>query len=136
MTTPNSDPVNFEELEKEFNERTQAWESNHIAITKAMAHLIRQNERWPTKAELAEETGLSRPTIYIHLKEFDRQDVMGAELEELKFMSSEILARLIESAIGGDMKAMRLSFEVMGILKKGKSSAGTEAQKRDTGVIV
>ena len=45
---------------------------------------------------------------------------MVAELEELKFMSSEITATMADLALDGDVRAMRLSYELTGALKKGK----------------
>ena len=130
QTPPNyHEEPSFEERVRVSEARTQEWESNHIAITKAISLLIRQNERWPTKTEIAEESKLSRPTVYVHLKDFRQEDLVGAEMGELKFMSSKILARLTERAMDGDIKAMRLSFELMGILKKGKD-AGTSGKDK------
>ncbi len=136
METPGTDTTDFGEMEKAYNERSKVWETNHVAITRAMIYLIRKNERWPTKAEIADETGLSRPTVYVHMVEFDRGDVIGSELGEFKFMSSQILARLMESAMEGDIKAIRLAFEVTGILKKGKGPGNTETQRQGTAVRV
>jgi hypothetical protein len=131
METPhNNDLIDFGKLENEYEERSRTWEINHIAITKAIVHLIRQNERWPNKGEIAEEAKLSRPTVYVHLKSYNRDDLMGVDLEEFKFMSSKILARLTQRAMDGDMKAMRLAFELMGVLKKGRGASSAETEKR------
>ena len=122
--------IDFSKLEKEYDEKSQTWETNHIAIVKAMDWLIRKNERWPTKAEIAVEARLSRPTVYIHLRDFRQEELTGVEMGELKFMSSKILAKLTEKAMDGDMKSMRLAFELMGVLKKGRSLIGAETEKQ------
>jgi DNA-binding transcriptional ArsR family regulator len=128
QTPPKPEEPSFEERVRISEARTQEWESNHIAITQAICWLIRQNERWPTKTEIAEESKLSRPTVYVHLKDFRQEDLVGAEMGELKYMASKILAKLTEKAMDGDVKSMRLSFELMGILKKGKSAVSPDKQ--------
>ena len=49
-------------------------------------------------------------------------DLMGEALGELKFMSPKIVAVLFGQIVEGDIKAMRLAFELMGALKKGKGA--------------
>ena len=120
-----------EQTETDLMEKNKTWDKNHVAITEAMIWLIRENERWPTKAEIAEQTGLTRWTVYKHLEEFEQQEVSAGEVVELKLMSSQILAKMVEMAVAGEVKAMRLSFEVMGILKKGKVQVNPEAHKQD-----
>jgi biotin operon repressor len=94
----------------------QTWESNHTLITKAIAKLIRQNERLPSKTEIAEATGLSRQTVHKHIKQFGQEALVVEALKQYKFMSSKVLAKIIELAMDGDVKAARLSLEVMGII--------------------
>ena len=96
----------------------QTWKNNHRLITKVMAKLIRHYERWPTKAEVIEASGLSKATVYKHYKQLMQEDMMAEELAQFKFISSGVSANLYVSAVGGDIKAMRLSFEVAGILKR------------------
>ncbi len=106
--------------------RNQTWEANHVLITKAMAKLVYKWERWPTKAEIMEETGLGKTTVYKHLEEFGQEELLLEELAQLKCMSSKIMAKLCELAMGGDAKAMRMSFELMGLLRRGGGARGLE----------
>ncbi len=76
-------------------DKNQTWEKNHAAITKAIAKLIRQNEQVPSKAEIADETDLSRQRVHKHIKDFAQQDLVIEELEQFKFMSSKVLAKLM-----------------------------------------
>jgi predicted transcriptional regulator len=123
IETENNKQSADENLQMDILEKNQVWEDNHTAITKAIAQLIRHEERWPTKAEIAEETGLSRTTVYKHLAEIGKQDLMAETIDDLKCMSSMITAKLCELALGGDAKSMRIAFELMGLLKKGKNPA-------------
>jgi hypothetical protein len=102
-------------------ERNETWEKNHDLITEKMAILIRRNSRWPSKAEIAKETGLDRRTIYRHMQDLLKQDIMTEQLEELKFMMGEVTGNMLDMVMQGDVKAMRLAYEVAGVLKKGKA---------------
>ncbi len=102
-------------------DRNATWEANHVLIAKAMDKLIRDNERWPTKTEICEACGLSRPTVYKHLAQMNLAELLGEALGELKFMSGKVLAKLCENAMNGDIRATRLTFELMGALKKGRA---------------
>jgi hypothetical protein len=107
-----------EQTETVLAKKNQVWENNHVVITKAMARLLRDNERWPTKVEIAEETGLSRPTVYKHLEDFGKEELVMDEMQDLKCMSSMIMAKLCELALEGDAKSMRMTFELLGLLKR------------------
>ncbi len=98
-------------------DKNQTWENNHILITRAIALLIRQNERMPSKAEIAVQAGLSRQTVHKHLKQFGNSTIAEEQLEQFNFMASKVLAKIIELAMDGDVRAARLSLEIMGILK-------------------
>jgi DNA-directed RNA polymerase specialized sigma subunit len=98
--------------------RNQTWENNHILITKAMAKLMRKHERLPFKSEIAEVTGLSRFTVHKHLEDFGKEELMIEELGQFKVMSGKVLAMLAIAAMNGDIRAIKLALEVMGVLKR------------------
>ena len=98
-------------------QRNVTWKNNHLVITKALAKLIKQNEAWPRKAQIARATGLSRKTVYQHLEHFAIHPFMVEEIEQFKLMSGTVLANMCKKAIMGDIKAMRLSLEITGVLK-------------------
>ena len=103
--------------QEEVWQRNVTWKNNHLVITKALAKLIKQREAWPRKAEIARETGLSRKTVYQHLEHFAIHPFMVEEIEQFKLMSGKVLANMCIKAIAGDIKAMRLSLEITGVLK-------------------
>ena len=51
--------------------KNQIWENNHYQITVSMTKLIEETGKMPTKNQLAQASGLSRQTIYNHLKSYD-----------------------------------------------------------------
>ena len=110
--------------------KNPTWERNHVTITDAIDQLVRRNERWPTKTEIAEESGFTRATIYRHLEQFGQEDYAIEEMNELKFMSSKLQAKMCEKAMDGDVKCMRLAFEVMGVLKRGRNGVGLNDTKQ------
>ena len=121
MTTEtNPEQTGNEHGPTDLTENYQNWDTNHELIKRALCKLIRSKVRWPTKEAIAAEAGLSRSTVYRHMEQFRKDDMMVAELEELKFMSSEITATMADLALDGDVRAMRLSYELTGALKKGK----------------
>ena len=110
-------------------DKNKTWETNHTVITRAMAKLVRQNERMPSKAEIAEETGLSRQTIHKHLKQFGHESLVVEQLEQLNFMSSKVLAKIMELSMDGDIRAARLALEIMGIINPSRNNnAGLKNQ--------
>ena len=98
----------------EMESKNITWDANHVLITRATAALLRENERIPTKAEVAERTGLSRQTVHKHMKELTSVNMKTEHMEHLNLMSSKVLAGVTEAAINGNMKAARLFFELMG----------------------
>ena len=110
-------------------EKNETWERTHALITEKMAILIRRNSRWPSKAEIAKETGLSRQTIYRHISDLLKQDMMAENLDELKFMMGEVTGNMLGQVMEGNVSAMRLAYEVTGVIKKGKGVVTKEKDK-------
>lgn len=96
--------------------KNQMWENNHYKITVAMTKAIEEEGKMPTKNNLATETGLSRQTIHNHLKNYNEHPLYAAQMQQFKFMSDRILAKVMKLASQGDIKASRLYFEVIGSL--------------------
>lgn len=90
------------------------WEYNHSHITSAISTLMQEYGRMPSKVELAKHTGLSRPTIDKHLKEYTSNPIYLLEVEQFKFMTAKVLARVFTFAVGGDIRACKLYLEFMG----------------------
>ena len=98
--------------------KNATWQRNHSQIAEAMRRLTRQNDCVPTKAEIAEEAGLSTNTVYKHLEEFDREGLLGDAMEQIRLMAAQIVGKVLSRAMAGDMKASKLSLHVMGFFAK------------------
>ncbi len=97
--------------------KNQLWEYNHSNITSAISTLMQEYGRMPSKKELAEKTGLSRPTIDRHLKEYTNNPLYIQEVDQFRFMTSKVLAKVFKFAVNGDVRACKLYFEMMGNMK-------------------
>ena len=104
--------------------KNELWEKNHINIMWGINILIKDNGRMPTKTEIAHKTGISRQTIYKHLKDY-KENPFNQEFEQqFSFMYPKLMASLFRFAIEGDMRAAKLYMESIGALKTPISGNG------------
>jgi ABC-type transporter MlaC component len=96
--------------------KNQLWENNHSLITTAISQLLKIKGRMPAKTEIAEATGLSRPTIYKHLREYRSSDLFKQQIEQFRLITSSVLVTVFNAAKEGDMAAAKLYFNVIGNL--------------------
>lgn len=96
------------------HEKSEVWEANHAIITAAINNLIRINGCMPGKAEVCKETGLSRMTVYRHLKEYKTSVHYYNQIEQLKYLSSDMMVKVHKRASDGDNTAARLFFNLTG----------------------
>jgi hypothetical protein len=96
--------------------KNQLWESNHNQITWAIATLMQEFNRMPSKSEIATKTELSRQTIHKHMAEYASNPLYLQQVEQFRFMTSKVLAKVFRFAINGDIGAAKLYFNVMGCL--------------------
>jgi DNA-binding phage protein len=101
--------------------RNDIWEYNHVSITGAINHLIERLGRMPTKTEIARETGLSRKTIYKHMKDYKAHPLFQEQEEQFKLVKGSMLSLLHRLAYQGDVKAIKLFMEATGILGNNKT---------------
>lgn len=94
--------------------KNQLWESNHATITYTISSLIQEYGRMPSKNEIALNTKLSRQTVHKHLKEFSNHAFYKEELQQFKYASVKILARLYKYAMNGDVKACKVYLDMVG----------------------
>jgi len=111
--------------------KNQLWESNHIQITWAISTLMQEYGRMPTKTEIATKTELSRQTIHKHLKEYTNHPQYLAQIEQFRFMTSKVLAKVFQFAVNGDTGAAKLYFNVMGFLNNGRTANNTLIQNQN-----
>ena len=111
--------------------KNQLWENNHYKITCALTKCINEYGTMPTKNQLAEETGLSRQTIFNHINEYSTNPLYLKDVEQFRFLSNKVLARVFKYAINGDLKACRLYFDMLGGLNNQVISSTKEVQQNN-----
>ncbi len=94
--------------------RNELWQHNHVKITVAISTLMQEYGRMPAIAELLDNTGLSRQTIHKHLKEYSTHPLYLEQIEQFRFMTSKVLAKMFQFAVNGDVAAAKLFFNVLG----------------------
>lgn len=102
--------------------RNESWERNHNSITWAISTLMQEYGRMPSKTEIATKTELSRQTIHKHLKEYANHPQYLGQIEQFRFMTSRVLAKVFKFAVNGDIGAAKLYFNVMGFMNAQASS--------------
>lgn len=93
--------------------KNDLWEYNHTEITIAIATLIQEYGRMPSQHELHVKTGLSRVTIGKHLKEYTAHPMYLNEMNQFRFLSDKVLAKVFKFAVNGDMRAAKLFLETV-----------------------
>lgn len=123
----------YEKIEPITSESTknQIWESNHNQITYAISTLMQEYGRMPTKTEIAIKAELSRQTIHKHLKEYTNHPQYLGQIEQFKFMTSKVLAKVFQFAVNGDTGAAKLYFNVMGFMNNGQAPNNTLIQNQN-----
>lgn len=86
-------------------EPDKIWEYNQCRITKAIQEHIHLYACMPSKSSIAEATGLSRQTVYNHLRNFSPTNNPHASM--FPVMRQQILTRLIDIAMLGDVAAAK-----------------------------
>lgn len=123
----------FEQIEPITNNlfKNELWESNHNKITYAISTLMQDYGRMPSKAEIATKTELSRQTVHKHLKEYTSHPLYLQQIEQFRFMTSKVLAKVFQFAVNGDTGAAKLYFNVMGFMNNGQIPNSTLIQNQN-----
>jgi len=109
----------IDEPQEEGDEKGITWEANHKKIVKAINESLRAYRATPPSVtELSRLTGLSRQTIYSHLKEYSTHPVHCQSTEMFDLMKFDVMMRLCSEALSGDMRAIRLYLQVVGMVKQ------------------
>lgn len=98
--------------------KNKIWEINHHTITASISELMQDYGRMPTASEIAVKSELSRQTVTKHLKEYAKEPQYNEILEQFRFMTSKVLAKVFKFAVNGDMTAAKLYFNVVGALNQ------------------
>jgi hypothetical protein len=111
--------------------KNQLWEQNHNQITWAISDLMQKYGRMPSKTEIAAKTELSRQTVHKHIKEYANHPQYLGQIEQFRFMTSKVLAKVFQFAVNGDIGAAKLYFNFMGCLDKNPLSNSTLIQNQN-----
>ena len=111
--------------------KNHLWECNHNQITAAISNLMQEYGRMPSKTELASYTGLSRPTIHKHLKDYASHPQYMEQVEQFRFMTSKVLAKVFQFAVKGDIQAAKLYFSMVGSMNNGTAQNNTLIQNQN-----
>lgn len=102
--------------------KNKIWEINHNQITATISELMQDYGRMPTASEIAIKSELSRQTVTKHLKEYAGQAQYEEIVEQFRFMTSKVLAKVFKFAVNGDMTAAKLYFNVVGALNNNSNT--------------
>jgi predicted transcriptional regulator len=111
--------------------KNQLWENNHSQITWAISALMQENGRMPSKTEIANKIDLSRQTVHKHLKEYANHPEYLEQIEQFRFMTSKVLAKVFQFAVNGDIGAAKLYFNIVGFMNNGQHSNNTLIQNQN-----
>jgi DNA-binding transcriptional ArsR family regulator len=92
------------------------WEYNHNRIMLSIESLMKKLGRMPTRSEIADNTDLSRQTVYRHLKEYSNHPLYVEQLQKMRILSINVLSKVYETAMAGDIGSRKLYLNVMGFL--------------------
>jgi hypothetical protein len=106
------------------NTKSDIWEHNHALINNAVSRYMRENGVMPAQNVIARQTGLSRQTVAKHFAAYKRHPEYTAQMEQFKFMASNVLSNVFKYALNGDMRAARLYFEMVGATNKQSRTCG------------
>jgi DNA-binding phage protein len=99
-------PVEVEKTGKELQ-----WDINHAKIAAALANYIEKNGSLPSKSQIAQAAGLSRETVYKHIKAFTENPGEYSTLNSYSVMTEHVIAGVLRAALRGDLNASRLFLE-------------------------
>jgi hypothetical protein len=88
--------------------RRELWERNHTVIIGCIDYLMRQKNRMPTPTEVSVETGLSRQTIYNHLKAYSGSNDQKEKQQTIAVLRETMIAKVYSLGIDGDMRAAKI----------------------------
>jgi len=94
--------------------KNELWEYNHNQITWAISILMQEMGRMPSKTDIAAKTELSRQTINKHFKYYSTHPEYLGQIEQFRFMTSKVLAKVFQFAVNGDMRAAKLYLNTFG----------------------
>lgn len=81
--------------------------------------------------EIATKTELSRQTVHKHLKDYPSHPMFLDQVEQFKFMTSKVLAKVFNFAVNGDTAAAKLYLTYIGNLNNNNTIKSTLIQNQN-----
>ncbi len=97
--------------------KKKLWDATSSKIIKAASDLINERGCVPSATEIANKVKLSRQTVSKHLKGLRNHPDFVERLEQLKLLTSNLLAKLYTFGMRGNMKAASLYLQAMGVIE-------------------
>jgi DNA-binding transcriptional ArsR family regulator len=112
----------YQKIESILSDQTKNdfWEYNHSRIMLIIETLLQEYKRMPTRSEIAQKADLSRTTVYKHLKEYTTHPLYMEQLQKMRILSTNVISKVYQSAMAGDIGSQKLYFNVMGFLNNGQ----------------
>lgn len=89
-----------DENRMQFNNGT--YERNHQAITSFIHNHVLETKRFPTVADISEDTGLSRTTVYDHLNKGVRHEHSMGVVKSIEYMKVKAMQKLYQIGVQND----------------------------------
>ncbi len=116
--------------------RSSLWESNHVRIINSIHKDLIDHGSMPTVTRLQELTGISRKTIYKHLKEYKQSEFYQNIKDEFQMLHSQVLKVVYRMAMREDIRACKLFLEVTGDINKSNIGTYIDKQQNNSTPIV
>ena len=93
------------------SEKERIWEENHREIAKFITQHLGEFGAMPAKSIIAKATGLSRETVYKHLRRYAEKPVDENDMSSFDLMTEQVIAQVLKAALRGDLSAAKLFLE-------------------------
>lgn len=85
-------------------QKKEDFQKNHLIVLDAYTNYVEEHGKAPSITYLSQTTGLSRPTIYNHIKSMELSEVA----DKFKIRALTILEGIAKRAENGDVQAAKL----------------------------
>jgi hypothetical protein len=112
MASEYNEDMMLNEGTPEEDNRSMQFQRNQNTIKQALIAYINVHGKLPSTSTLSKITDLSRPTIQNHLKEDVLNSIFKQEVLKVQLLSSNLLVKMYKMAEEGDLRAMKLLFDI------------------------
>src|SRR5579872_3880205 len=105
--------------EPEGDEKGKLWEQNHKKIIEAIKEIMgKYRATPPSVTEISRKAGISRRTIYEHMRDYKYHPTQVERFKLLELMKFEVMMKLCSTAMNGNLKAIRMYLKWIDAEKK------------------